>query len=129
MLLAVTFTFTVELTFGVVFQSDGIQAALAQILPSNLPGVNLASNEGDIGEKLLNSIAIKDKFDDVQIPLVKVTGRVELEVSVDAVVVKISVFGGKSPILQMPSQKCSYVSIVPHLIFSSCCIIPSILLP
>ena len=44
--------------------------------------------------KALNSFALKDTFDDIDVPMIKLTGSVTLGISVDAVIVKVTVWGG-----------------------------------
>ena len=50
--------------------------------------------EQDCPIKALNSFALKDTFNDVDLPMIKLTGQIRLGVAVSAAIVKVSVWGG-----------------------------------
>lgn len=72
------FEFTAELKVGLELDTKGIREAFEQNCPL----------------KALNSFALRDTFDDVDLPMIKLTGSINLGVSVSAVIVKVSVYGG-----------------------------------
>ncbi len=76
--LAVFFEFSVKVDYGVVLDTKGIRQAIQEENPL----------------KALNSFAFIDRVDGIDVPLVVFQATVGLEVSVSAVIVKISVSGG-----------------------------------
>lgn len=76
--LAVFFEFAVKVDYGVVLDTKGIRQAVQEGNPL----------------KALNSFAFIDRVDGIDVPLVVFQATVGLEVSVSAVIVKISVSGG-----------------------------------
>ena len=76
--LGLGFEFTVTLKLGFALDTKGIREAITQQAP----------------EKALSSFALKDTFDGVDEPMITITGRVTLEISVSAAIVKVSAYGG-----------------------------------
>jgi hypothetical protein len=74
--LDVLFQFSAKVKAGFVYQSDGIQAAVAEFVPQvQSPG------DSSIGEKMLNAFALKDTFNGVDVPMITLTGGVTISIT------------------------------------------------
>lgn len=95
--LTLTFSLSVELIFGVILDTGGIRQAVTEFLadPPGLSADEIAEAAIGAGIKALGSFQLKDRFDGIDLPLLTLTGGIEVDVGVSVGgTVKFSAGGG-----------------------------------